>query len=952
MSFSFRSLFQRDAASDERGGIAAPSFGVAYQGAAGSRPLNSSMHSASTMQSPAGASPFQIGNPLFKTAGNEPITAPPINSNLGMSPFSVAGATPTNAPLTVGDVIAYLPPEVVRGGAVPVEQPLALPPMLLDNALRSGQAALPLFELYRVCPALFQTPISPQDSRMVPLPASKLPGLVARARDEHAMGSEQVPSAHPEAKRHGPASPPPESPFQMARPASGADPIGTAPVFPTSPFAVASPGMQMSPPMEAKADGNSRFAARPPVQASSFEVQAKPEPGRDMRVDAPSGNNGSPFAAFSLPNGRIQGEFPPSESPFAVSANQALVMPSPSGNAAPASSPPQTISQLFSPKPPENLAAIPSSGFAAAQPSPSGAGFSSPTFVNQRVEPTSLEAPQAQAARAGSVPAIMSFTALVKSCSSEELGFNPAAIPAWITTSIPAAALQQPSAEGYVMELGALIDGISDVGFRNTLTAARREVRVRLPQNEVFHALTQPAAQATNGRANGGGGLPPMSPRPSANAFVIQPGASAGQLNHMEAGQSPGPSAGVSAASAAPAPLIQPTLSSAEAHHAHTAPFSPSFGSAVNPFESPTAKPPVAHFQSFSAPQAANVDKGHNGFPLAPLASASQSDGPAPGLAGIFKPFGSPPPDSPFANHGLVPSLTQSPAAAAPSKPFDPFAAGAFASKPSGNAGLSSAQLLGHSVPAQQPSITSAFSPSPEPVRRHPVEQVFQASPAKQPEPEPPRQPTQVRVIESQQEPWPGAASGSLFGSQPVSADFSQRSEHTPLEVPPPAQPKPASSPKLAPASGQHGKMAAVNHSFLGLAPLDTQTDQLLLRALLGTEENLSAPRVVELLASQGGLSACVCLHASHVLSHADVSNTDAVEFQRQAPDIARQLRGLAPLIGIDGAETFTLNAGGRLLTFCFPGDTTVAVLHDDEPSTGLRDKITLIARELARMLG
>ena len=146
--------------------------------------------------------------------------------------------------------------------------------------------------------------------------------------------------------------------------------------------------------------------------------------------------------------------------------------------------------------------------------------------------------------------------------------------------------------------------------------------------------------------------------------------------------------------------------------------------------------------------------------------------------------------------------------------------------------------------------------------------------------------------------------------------------------------------------------MPAVKHSFLGLAPLDTQTDQLLLRALLGTKEHLTAPRVVELLASQSGLSACVCLHGSHVLSHADRGNADASEFQRQAPDIARQLRGLAPLIGIDGAETFTLNAGGRLLTFCFPGDTTVAVLHDNEPSTGLRDKITLISRELTRMLG
>jgi hypothetical protein len=87
------------------------------------------------------------------------------------------------------------------------------------------------------------------------------------------------------------------------------------------------------------------------------------------------------------------------------------------------------------------------------------------------------------------------------------------------------------------------------------------------------------------------------------------------------------------------------------------------------------------------------------------------------------------------------------------------------------------------------------------------------------------------------------------------------------------------------------------------------------------------------------------------VLSHADSAKPDAAEFQRQAPDIARQLRGLAPLIGIEGAETFTLNAGGRLLTFCFPAPSS-AVLHDDEPSNGLRDKITLIARELARMLG
>lgn len=193
----------------------------------------------------------------------------------------------------------------------------------------------------------------------------------------------------------------------------------------------------------------------------------------------------------------------------------------------------------------------------------------------------------------------------------------------------------------------------------------------------------------------------------------------------------------------------------------------------------------------------------------------------------------------------------------------------------------------------------------------------------------------------------PPSASRGLFSTQAPSV---------PLFSEPAAQPKPVMEPRPVPvqpaAAAAPSQMAAVKHSFLGLAPLDTQTDQLLLRALLGTEEKLSAPRVVELLATQSGLSACVCLHGAHVLSHADSTKPDAAEFQRQAPDIARQLRGLAPLIGIEGAETFTLNAGGRLLTFCFPGTTTVAVLHEHEPSTGLRDKITLIARELARMLG
>jgi hypothetical protein len=139
--------------------------------------------------------------------------------------------------------------------------------------------------------------------------------------------------------------------------------------------------------------------------------------------------------------------------------------------------------------------------------------------------------------------------------------------------------------------------------------------------------------------------------------------------------------------------------------------------------------------------------------------------------------------------------------------------------------------------------------------------------------------------------------------------------------------------------------------SVLGLQPLNTKSDQILLRALLGTDEDLTPQRVVEMTSGLSGIAACVCLKGDRVLSHAGAHKPQAREFQTQATDLAHHLRSLGPLIGIADAETFTLNAGERLMTFCFPENTILGVLHDDEPSVGLRDKITLIARELSRML-
>ena len=990
MSFSLRGLFQRGAGSNEPGQDAPQFFAGAHpQKVAGSGTNSlSSMQASPPQQFPAGASPFQIGgNPLFRTAGNEPIAAPPINSASGMSPFSVIGATPTNAPLTVGDVINQLPPEVVRMGALPAEQPLSLPPALLENALRSGQAALPVFELYRVCPALFQVPISPQDPRLVALPAAKLPGLIAQARE--GQGAAHTPAAAPSASPFTfsqPAAPahqsPVGSPFQMSQPA--AEPAAQQP--PASPFSLgANPsgspfGMSQQPAEAAPAASpGSPFSLGASPNGSPFGMSQQPSaatpaasPASPFSLGAAHG--GSPFGMSQQPSAAAPAASPASPfslgaanggSPFGMSQQPAATAPSASpfapappenwsGSTPAAVQPQASISTLFTPASQQRASAP--SDMATAPGMPFGSPFvsamkeaapqaESPPAPNAFAQQPQAPAPNAFAQQPQAAPqgnntpassgmAKLGFAAVLGGYSVEELGFNPATLPAWITTSVQASVLnEQISSGNIIVELGMLIDGISDFGFRNTLTTAKRDFKIKLPQNEVFHSLTNmsaaPAAAAAI--ASPSPALPPAR-------FSVQPNPP------QQPAQDSQP---MFAASSAPAPAEPP----------------PMFGSALSPF---MQSQPAAVSAPVPAVDSAQPSAASGPFAFSPPAESA----PPPALAAFAFPAAQPTPASQskplqplagaFQSFGTSQSLSEVQPASPPSsplagtvKPFDPFASsstGPLAARAPAESGFNSAQLLGQIPAPQQPA--SAFAPAPETkpatsLFATPVPAPFQPTPSFAPALE------EIPSFSTPASPAPQPASRGLFS--PPAMNTPLFSEQVVPQVRPEPKPAFAASPSptvQATPAATPAKMAEVKHSFLGLSPLDTQTDQLLLRALLGTEEKLAAPRVVELLALQQGLSACVCLHGSHVLSHADSSKADAMEFQRQAPDIARQLRGLAPLIGIEGAETFTLNAGGRLLTFCFPGDSIIGVLHDHEPSTGMRDKITLIARELARMLG
>lgn len=124
--------------------------------------------------------------------------------------------------------------------------------------------------------------------------------------------------------------------------------------------------------------------------------------------------------------------------------------------------------------------------------------------------------------------------------------------------------------------------------------------------------------------------------------------------------------------------------------------------------------------------------------------------------------------------------------------------------------------------------------------------------------------------------------------------------------------------------------------------------EQVMLRALLGVNEKLTVDRVVDLISRLPGIAACACVNGASAVSHGGASQA-AQDFQRQAGDLARSIQTLAPLIGIAGAETFSINTNDRLMTFSFHAPIALGVLHEkNDLAVGLRDKITLVGRQLA----
>lgn len=1019
MSFSFRSMFKDSAESPQPrpntlpevsmpGGTSSGFAAPPPMSAISSPPLNSA------------ASPF--GAPMFKVAPGE---NPGGMGAIQASPFAAAGAASnTSAPLTVGDVLPQLPPEVARSGALPPDQPVAISSQILDDALRSGQAAVPMFEIYRVCPALFQTPVSPQDPRMIPLPASKLPRLIAAAQSgasaapapmsasapplnvspfgtmtPPATGGMMMESPAPLAgtstpsgmllppRRQGPPPPlaevgPREAAAQISLPGAAA--------FPMSPFApvhsegsATAPSAASTPFSAAPGMGGSPFSAAPATTAAS-PFTMMPEPS-----EAPASAQVSPFSAAPPA---------PGASPFAAQppAGSPTVQPgssSPFGASAPGQGPGQNsaspFGSLFGDK------AVPT-----GQPAPDAPGVG-PRMVTPgpglAAGPANMPSLSASPT-ASSGPTRISLAGMLKGYTAAELGFDPMVVPTWITTSMSGSTLQElMAAPAPLVQLGFLIDGITDVGFRNVLNTARREFQIKIHPDVLQNATAGNAAPpalpslaslgsppSTAGPvmmvtpSSGGVGAQPGVMRieppsgftppqqPSAASPFAPPSASGGGMSTPFAAPLQGPGENLSASSPA-SPFAVP------AQAPSATPSAPAFGmpsTGSSPFQSsapgaavsPPSQAPIQPLQSAFAPPAAAAP--------APMAAGSSF--------ATFQNTSAAPPQDPFAQpapSGGVPLFQPAPSFQAPAPAFQPApplsaplggpAATSMAPPPmflettvlppepktaptpafsafkppaqeSVDSGFSSDQLLGQIQPPNLERTWSQAATAAASAPVHPEYSVDHARPAP--------------VIDI-----PAAPASSFFDPQPSMEEPPPVRAFVPptIEANEPARPvhvAQAPAPAARPAARPTPSPAASTN--LGVQTHDANPDQIMLRALLDTESDLTPQRVVELTCGLPGIAACVCLQeGGTAFSHAGAHKPQAREFQKQASQLAQHLRALAPLIGIDGAETFTMNSGDRLMTFCFPEGAILGVLHDAEPTLGLRDKITLIARELSRMI-
>ncbi len=187
-----------------------------------------------------------------------------------------------------------------------------------------------------------------------------------------------------------------------------------------------------------------------------------------------------------------------------------------------------------------------------------------------------------------------------------------------------------------------------------------------------------------------------------------------------------------------------------------------------------------------------------------------------------------------------------------------------------------------------------------------------------------------------------GSGAAALAGGDDLGASFSAAA----LQAEPP--PRPGST-RFATAErtvqGPEGGGAVEDLSFGWVSDLS----QVVLRAVLGTDEELRVQDIVDRCAGLEGISACVLLRPDGAVTSQGLA--DAAAFQASAVKTRDSLEALAEPLGLGAGGNFTLRSDLGVRSFFMEPGLCLGVWHERPAfSGGTREKLILIARELARL--
>lgn len=951
---------------------------------------------------PSGSTPFS-GGLLFKTAAPESLGQPV--SAVSMSPFS--SLADTSPGLTIGDLLSSLPPDVAKNPGVPPTQPVQIPDAVLENALRSGRPVLPLFEVYRACPAMFQTPVGPHDAREVPLPTHKLAQLLSvKAADSNGTGAASLGSLPPSPFGMSPFVPASQagttasSPFGFAPsvpepPAMGATEPTT--LFHPSPFTMAMTP-EAPPPAEPRSNGASPsvftpvapggdlagatmanpFMAAPAVTASSPFSVALPTapPPLEPSPASPAGNPAPPagFAGSAIPLGSLFGQSPKPPEPAGL--------PSPFGQAPSFGAPPENAAGS---PPPAFASPFGANPFACATPGspaelPGASPFQSAPFTPAPQKLPDLPAP-------ASPPFAVAPETLPPPSDPMKGLFGsappPASVPTGPSQSVFGGRFELPP------ELQALVNAapppysapaeptpppVAPPPVTSFFPAPPTSSPAAAPASAPVPFLDQPAES------------PPASPfgGPTAAAAADNPFARIQALAKglgQPATASPMPSATPNS----PLPVegfgksVPPSVS--EAAPGLPKPFA--FDAPQAPADTPTASAPAPESKT------GNVSGNFSMSLSAALKNCAPHDlGTVPENIPAWVKFTVPMDriQSQLAGSRVKLSLDEILAG------IDPEIRRMFAAARAGLVVELDTNAVFHAL---SESSATTFAPAP-PLAMEKLEPI--PAPAAKPQaatamPEPFAPAPEVSWKNDLPPAAPPASTGAnpFWGDTPdmglpTSSFMLAEPEPVAKQVSPfpsfHAEPEPAKalapaaftppapvakpSPAVIPANPLTGApeahasppMSPVkvtiprNTGSIAKDPNANSTRRLLLTILLGSGDAEDVNTFVHLTRQLPGVAAAVALQHGNSLASEGDGSTGADRFLREAAANAQLLPSLAALTGIEDSDTLHVQSGHGEATFCLHDDVVLAVLHNPEKREAtLREKITLLGRELAAIV-